>query len=111
MKQYLIDELRPSDYKQIKEYLDVTYGSQQPVEGMYWIPLDPDLMDPVQVAHTDCQPFYFSVILEPTSISFELLVRTRNRMRCDCIHYADKRQRDSIIEFADSIFERLELTA
>jgi hypothetical protein len=111
MKQYLIDELRPSDYKQIKEYLDETYGSQQPVEGMYWIPLDPDLMDPVQVAHADCQPFYFSVILEPTSISFELLVRTRNRMRCDCIHYADKRQCDSIIGFADSIFERLELNS
>ena len=110
MKQYLIDELRPDDYKKIKEYLDETYGSKQPVEGMYWIPLDSDLMDPVQVVHTDCQPFYFSVILEPASISFELLVRTRNRMRCDCIHYADKRQSDSIIGFADSIFERLELT-
>ena len=108
MKQYLIDELRPNDYKKIKEYLDETCDSP-PVEGMYWIPLDPDLMDSVQVAHVDCQPFYFAVVLEPTYISFEFLLRTRNRMRCDCIHYANKRQRDSIIEFADSIFEKLKL--
>lgn len=108
MKQYLIDELRPNDYKKIKEYMDETLGPQ-PVEGMYWIPLGPDLMDAVQAAHTECQPFYFAVVLEPTSVSFEFLVRSRRRMRCDCIHYANKRQRDSIIEFADSIFQRLQL--
>jgi hypothetical protein len=110
VKQYLIDELRPNDYKKIKEYMDKTFQSQNhPIEGMYWVPLSPDLMDSVQVAHTGCQPFYFAVILEPTSIYFELLLRTRNRMRCDCIHYANERQRNSIIEFADSVFERLEL--
>ncbi|MBT9448366.1 MAG: hypothetical protein BA868_06200 [Desulfobacterales bacterium C00003106] len=110
MKQYLIDELRPDDYKKIKDYFNEAFGPQ-PVDGMYWIPIDPELMDSIQLEHAECQPFYYAVLLEPTSISFELLIRSRNRMRCACIHYADKRQRDSIVEFADSVFERLKLTS
>jgi len=108
MKQYRIDELRPRDYEKIKAYLDERFGSSQ-MEGVYWVPLDADLLDEVQAAHADCQPFYFAVALEGTMISFEFLIRTRNRVRCDCIHYANEAQRDSIIVFADSIFERLKI--
>ncbi len=108
MKQYRIDELRPNDYEQIKAYLDERFGSSS-VEGVYWVPLDRDLLDQVQAAHVDCQPFYFAVQLEPKVISFELLVRTRKRVRCDCIHYANEVQRDYIIGFADSIFEMLKI--
>jgi hypothetical protein len=39
----------------------------------------------------------------------ELLVRTRKRVRCDCIHYADDRQRDWLIRTVDAIFEKLEI--
>ena len=108
MKHYRIDELRPEDYEKIKGYLDERFGSSH-MEGIYWAPLDPDLLDEVQAGHADCQPFYFAVVLEATVISFELLIRTRNRVRCDCIHYANEAQRDSIIGFADSIFERLKI--
>jgi hypothetical protein len=108
MKQYRIDELRPNDYEKIKAYLDEHFGSSH-VEGVYWIPLDPDLMDEVQAAHVDCQPFHFAVVLEPSVISFELLIRTRNRVRCDCIHYANDAQRESIVGFADAIFETLRI--
>jgi hypothetical protein len=108
MKQYRIDELRPEDYDNIKAYLDEHYGAS-PVEGVYWIPLDPNLLDEVQAAHGDCQPFYFAAILEPTDLSFELLIRTRNRVRCDCIHYANAAQRESIVTFAEAIFEELKI--
>lgn len=108
MKQYRIDELRLEDYDKIKEYLDDHFGSSH-VEGVYWVPLDPDLMDPIQAAHADCQPFYFAVVLGTSAISFELLIRTRNRIRCDCIHYANEAQRKSIIDFADMIFEELKI--
>ena len=108
MKQYRIDELRPKDCEKIKAYLDEHFGFSQ-IEGIYWVPLDPDLLDQVQAAHVDCQPFYFAIQLEPTAITFELLIRTRNRIRCDCIHYANGPQRESIIWFADSIFERLKI--
>ena len=108
MKQYRIDELRPNDYEKIKDYLDERFGSSQ-IEGIYWVPLDSDLLDQVQGAHVDCQPFYFAVVLEPTVIAFEFLIRTRNRIRCDCIRYANADQRDYIIAFADSIFETLKI--
>ena len=108
MKQYRIDELRPNDYEKIKDYLDEHYDSSQ-IEGIYWVPLDSNLLDEVQGAHVDCQPFCFAVVLEPTVIAFEFLIRTRNRIRCECIRYANKEQRDSIIRFGDSIFETLKI--
>jgi hypothetical protein len=108
MKQYCIDELRLRDYEEIKAYLEDHYGASH-MEGVYWIPLDADLLDDVQAAHSDCQPFYFAAILEPTALSFELLIRTRNRVRCDCIHYATPAQREHIIAFADAIFEELKI--
>jgi hypothetical protein len=108
MKQYRIDELRPRDYEDVKVYLEDHYGTSH-MEGVYWIPLDTDLLDDVQAAHSDCQPFYFAAVLEPTVLSFELLIRTRNRVRCDCIHYANEAQREYIIALADAIFEELKI--
>lgn len=110
MKQYRIDELRPEDHEKLKSYLDERYGPSQ-MEGLYWIPVEDRLLDEVQTAHKDCQPFYFAVELRSTAITFELLIRTRNRIRCDCIHYANTAQRESIIRFADSIFETLRILA
>jgi hypothetical protein len=108
MKQYVIDQLRPDDYKKLRDYLDEHYGPSQ-VEGLYWIPVQDNLLNRVQAAHVSCQPFYFAVELQLTSISFELLIRTTNRVRCDCINYADKAQRENIIYFADKLFERLKI--
>jgi hypothetical protein len=45
--------------------------------------------------------------LRPDRLAGELLVRTRNRVRCDCIHYADERQRNWLIQTVDAIFEKL----
>jgi len=108
MKQYYIDELRPGDYEKIKAYLAERFGPSH-MEGVYWVPLDSDLLDEAQAAHVECQPFYFAVILSAKAISFEFLIRTRNRIRCDCIHYANQAQRDNIIQFADSFFDTLKI--
>jgi len=108
MKQYRVDELRPEDYEKMEAYLDERFGPCQ-VEGLYWVPLEEKLLDVVQAAHRDCQPFYFAVELKPTVISFELLIRSRNRIRCDCIHYANAEQRESIIRFSDMMFETLKI--
>jgi len=108
MKQYVIDELRPKDYEMIKAYMEENFSSSE-VAGIYWIPLDQKILTKVQAEHTNCQPFYFAVDLEPNLMSFELLVRTINRVRCSCMGYATEKQRNWIIEFADSIFEKLEI--
>ncbi len=108
MKQYLIDELRPEDYDQIKAHLDKNFGPSK-LETLYWIPLESDHLTDIQASHAECQPFYFVIDLESTLMSCEFLVRTRKRMRCDCMGYADQRQRNYIIDFVDGVFEELEI--
>jgi hypothetical protein len=106
MKQYVIDEIRPQDFEKIHRYLDETYGSAG-VEGLYWLPVEPAMLSEVQQAHTACAPFFMAVELGPDRLAAELLVRTRRRVRCDCIHYADQRQRNWLVRTVDAIFENL----
>ena len=108
MKQYVIDELRPKDYELVKAYLEENFSSSD-VDGIYWIQLDQNILNKIQSEHTDCQPFYFAVDLEPNVITFELLIRTKNRIRCDCMGYATEKQRNWLIQLADSILDTLEI--
>ena len=108
MKQYVIDELRPKDYEFVKAYLEENFSSSN-VDGIYWIQLDQNILTKIQAEHTDCQPFYFAVDLEPNLITFELLIRTKKRIRCDCMGYATEKQRNWLIRLADSIFDTLEI--
>lgn len=108
MKQYTIDELRFADYETLKKYLDENF-SDSSFDSVYWIPLIPDILNPVQKEHIDCQPFYFAAELFEDRLVCELLLRTKNRLRCECIGYADRKQLNWIIDSVDSIFERLEI--
>jgi len=108
MKQYLIDELRPQDYETIKAYLDECYGSPD-IGGIYWVPLAEGILSPVQEAHSDCHPFCFAMELEAHQLSCELLVRTRHKVRCDCIRYATTDQRNWFIDLVDGILEQLKI--
>jgi hypothetical protein len=106
MKQYVIDELRPEDNKALKKYLDQEYGHAA-MDEIYWIPVDSNLLTRIQLQHEDCRPHYLALDLEPGRLACELLVRTKNRMRCDCIQYATEPQRNWLIELIDTIFDRL----
>lgn len=108
MKQYMIDELRLVDYEKIKIYLNDNFESA-PMDGIYWIPLDREILTKIQAEHTKCQPFYFAIDIEPDFIACELLVRSKNRMRCDCVAYATEKQRNQIIRIIDSMFDKLEI--
>ncbi|MGA6924622.1 MAG: hypothetical protein WBY88_03010 [Desulfosarcina sp.] len=108
MKQYVIDEIRPPDFEKIKTYLDETLGDSG-VDGLYWLPVDSELLSEVQQAHAACAPFFMALELGPDRLIGELLVRTRQRVRCDCIGYADLRQRKWFMDVVDAIFERLEI--
>ncbi len=108
MKQYVIDELRPEDHNKIKQYLDVTYGSAE-MGGIYWVPIATEVLTEIQHEHTDCQPFYFAIDLEEDRLALELLVRTKNRVRCVCIAYASRDQRNWIMGAVDAIFDRLDI--
>ena len=110
MKQYVIDELRPLDYEKIKQYFDEHIGPAD-MGDLYWIPMDTAFHTEVQASHTDCHPLYFAIQLSETSIIAELLVRTKSRVRCDCISYANDEQFLWLIHYMNAIFERLEIMA
>ena len=71
------------------------------------MPLAAEVLNGVQRAHTACQPFYFAIELVEERLALELLVRTKNLIRCDCIGYASSDQRIWIMEVVDAIFEKL----
>ncbi len=108
MKQYVIDELRPGDCQRIKESLDEKFGPSR-VEGIYWIPVDPEYLTEEQAEHINCRPHYFAVVLDKNYLACELLIRTTNRVRCSCMGYANKNQRNWIINFADTLFDTLNI--
>jgi hypothetical protein len=108
MKQYLIDELRPADFEKIRDYLN-THFSVSDFEGLYWIPLEKEQLTEVQSAHKECQPYYFALELLPDRLTCELLVRSRQQIRCHCIQYASEAQRNWLIRKVDDIFAKLEL--
>lgn len=108
MKQYVIDELRATDYDNLKTYLDEHYGPAA-MGGIYWLPVDLDLLTDTQKAHRQCQPYYFAVDLDENRMACELLVRTINRLRCSCINYATAAQRIWLMAQIDNIFNQLEI--
>ena len=106
MKQYVVDQLRYPDFEKLKGCLEHAYGPAA-MGSIYWVPLTPELLSPVQREHGDCGPHAAAIELEETRLSLELLVRTRNRVRCTCIAYATAEQRDWLIRQVDDILEQL----
>ncbi|KJS33443.1 MAG: hypothetical protein VR64_01240 [Desulfatitalea sp. BRH_c12] len=109
MKQYVVDELRPADYTKIKAFLDARHAVPG-FDGLYWVPVEPSLLNGLQSTHDECQPYYFALDLSPDRLACELLVRTRQHVRCQCIQYATQNQRNWLIEWVDSVLEELEIS-
>jgi len=108
MKQYIIDELRYNDFEKIKLYLDENLGTSE-ISGIYWLPVDKEMLTCEQAAHTECLPLFFVIDLKPDLISCELLVRTKKRIKCSCIDYATEKQRNWLIQYTDDMLKRLEI--
>ena len=106
MKQYVIDELRPEDYDKLKSYLSKHFEPSD-IDGIYWVALDRTMLSEIQTNHAECGPFYFAIELDRSKMACELLVRTKNKIRCACISYADEKQRNWLIGKVDALFEQL----
>ncbi len=108
MKQYVIDGLRLDDYNRLKEYFDEHLASSA-LGGIYWLELDEDILTDTQKKHPKCRPHVFALMLEETSLACEFLVRIKKNIKCDCMAYATKVQRDWLIDQADAILEKLDI--
>ncbi len=108
MRQYLLDEINRSDYQRLRDYL-TEHAQASGLQDIWWVDLPEDLLSPEQFAHQDCQPFRFAIELGDEYLRIEFLIRSRNTMRCSCIGYATRQQRDFILAFADRLVEELKL--
>jgi hypothetical protein len=108
MKQYVIDGFSLQDYNRLKEYFGKHLESAS-VDGIYWLPLAKEVLTPVQVDHGACGPHVFALMLENTYLSCELLVRIKTNIKCDCMSYATKEQRDWLVDQVDAILEKFSI--
>ena len=110
MKQYVIDELRSTDYKKLKAYFQDHFSTGS-LDGIYWLPVESDLLTKAQTEHSACQPLCVAIDLEDNRVVFELLLRSQDRIRCSCMGYATEAQRNWVIQYADAILDQLEIKA
>lgn len=108
MRQYLLDEINRQDIPRVREYLN-QHAKAAGLEDIWWVDLQEDLLSPDQFSHRDCQPFRFAVELGQNFVRFEFLIHSLQTMRCSCIGYATRQQRDFILAFADRLVEDLAL--
>ena len=109
MRQYVVDQLSGDDFKKLRKYLEKKYGKPE-FDSIFWLPLAHLTLNPVQLAHDECQPFYTVIELQEEQLVGELLVRTKNKMRCDCMGYATEKQRNAIVDQIDGILNELEIS-
>jgi len=108
MRQYVIDELRLSDFKKLETYLESHFNKGM-LDGIFYLPLDSSLLTDVQKSHSACQPYQFCVELAEERISCELLVRSKKSMKCDCLAIATETQRNFLIKCLDDILTELNI--
>jgi len=108
MKQYVIDQLREEDHEKIQGFLQKN-ASVSEFGDLFWVALPAEFYSNSQREHEQCQPFCFAVNLSPSKVDFELLIRSRQVLRCSCIAYANNKQRDYILDYADRMLDELKI--
>ncbi len=108
MKQYLLDEIPRDDIARVRDYLN-QHANAAGIADIWWVDLQEDLLSPEQFDHRDCQPHRFAVEVGDDFVRFEFLIRSLQTMRCSCIAYATRQQRDFILAYADRLVAELGL--
>ena len=105
MRQYVVDELRADEVEKIKEYLDKCCDLSDMV-GLYWLKIPDDILSPTQYEHKSCRPHCAAIELGDKWVKFEMLIRSRQKIRCECVSYATIQQRTFLLSFVDKLMEQ-----
>lgn len=108
MRQLFIDQLSPEDVAAVKNFLKANV-IESGVEGLYWVELTRDLLDPDQFECEADHPFCFAVEVGDSWVKFEFLIRSRTNLRSAQMRYASRMQRDFILNYSDRIIKDLDL--
>lgn len=109
MRTYRIEDLAPEHVERLARALDAR-GLGSGMEGLYWLPLPPELLTAEQLEHgPECGPYVLSLELLDEGLSLELLVRARGRLRCSCVAYAGPAQRAWGMDAVDALLRELDI--
>ena len=107
MRYFSIDDLRPEEVQSIHARLR-DMSLQSDMEGLYWLPVPADLLEPVQREHAaQCGPHVMALDVQENALQMELLVRARNRLRCECVRYATPELQQHMIAWVDQLLRDL----
>ena len=110
MRQFLVDEIPLRQIGVIEDYLKkktIVSG----LEKIFWLEIPEDLLSSIQYEHKGCGPHYLAVELGQDFLKFEFLVRSRKRLRCDCVQYATEAQENYLLNFAHTLIQTIGLNA
>ncbi len=108
MRQYVVDELRKNEIERAEQYLS-NKCDEGGVNRLYWLQIPDELLSETQLEHRDCAPFCAGIEVTEDSVVFEMLVRSRQKLRCSCIAYASEEQRQFIMNFADRLLRETDI--
>ncbi len=104
----MVDQLRESDYEKILEFLK-NKAEATDFDDIFWLRLPEEIYSDIQRQHAKCHPYFIAVNITMNKVEFEFLIRSRQILRCACIGYADRKQRDYIMDYADEMLSELEI--
>ena len=105
MRSYCIDEIAPAELERIVRRLD-SMDLSAGLEGLYWLPVPANLLTPIRKEHeSECGPYVLALEILDDAVRLELLVRARNRLRCDCVAYAEHDLVSHMIAYVHALLE------
>ncbi|MBU2548734.1 MAG: hypothetical protein KKB20_10010 [Proteobacteria bacterium] len=108
MRQFLIDELSRQDAARLDAHLK-EHAESSAVNGLYWVEISRDLLDPGQYETRNDHPFCFAIEVGETWAKFEFLIRSRANMRSPHTRYANPAQQKFIMDFSARLIRDLDL--
>ncbi len=103
MRSYVIDELDLATVRYMGEYLKKR-GYASSVENLFWLPVERELLRPVQQEHeAECGPYQMALELLDEGIRLELLVRAAGKIRCECVCYLASEAERTMMNRLDQI--------
>jgi hypothetical protein len=111
MRSYYIDEFVPGELERLAERLESMELSAG-VEDLYWLPVPQKLLTPVQQEHAhECGPYVLALEILDEALRLELLARARNRLRCECVAYAEQHLVTHMILYLHGLLDELKITS
>ena len=110
MRTYTVDQLLEDDTAALNSRL-LGLDLQAGLEGVYWLPVPPSMLTPLQKEHAaQCGPYCLALEVDANAVHLELLVRGKGRIRCECLSFASPGLREHMIIYLEEMLRDLKIS-